>query len=166
MEAASFDVDAFSFVEITPSGPAREKHILVPGPLLPSDGSDVVALKRLDSQPKLAQKISALVPIKVNLGDFQLLNQEVPERIFAHAVARCHHTDLRSPVELSSTDRDQLIDYRVGNQFFIMNEFCQQAKHEKFTKVVNLSTGEIGLVPSVSLMFYPHAKVVEEFEWS
>lgn len=167
MESTAFDVDAFTFVEITPSDPLKQRQLLVPGSLLGSQESNAVALKRQDPAPKLAERICPLVPIRVDLNDLQLRDNK-PERIFAHAVAHSHHSQHTGdlPTGPPSIDKDELVDYSIGDQFILMNEFSQQPKREIFTNVVNLRTGRVGLIPSRCLIFYPYAKVVEEFEWS
>lgn len=154
MDASCFDVNAFVFVEINPSDPQNVKEILVPGALLEFDESCMVVLKRQRQLPKLSKNIPILMAVTTNLKDFRVLDcslPQEPERIFAHAVA------------LQSTDT-----HLSGDQFFLVNCLPKSLEVAKYFEVeaVNLRTGQIKFVPTASLMFYLHAKVAEEFEWS
>lgn len=154
MEASSFDVKAFVFVETNPSDPRNVKEILVPGALLEFDESCMVVLKRQSRIPKLTKNIPILMAVTTDLKDFRVLDRSLPqepERIFAHAVA------------FQSTDA-----YLAGDQFFLVNSLPKNLEVAKYAEVeaVNLRTGQIKFVPTAFLMFYLHAKVVEEFEWS
>lgn len=154
MDASCFDVNAFVFVKINPSDPQNVKEMLVPGALLEFDESCMVVLKRQRPLPKLTKNIPILMAVTVDLKDFRVLDcglPQEPERIFAHAVA------------LRSTD-----NHLSGDQFFLVNclpKSLEAARHFE-VEAVNLRTGRVGFVPTAALMFYLHAKVVEEFEWS
>lgn len=152
MDASCFDVNAFVFVEINPSDPQNVKKILVPGALLEFDESCMVVLKRQRQLPKLSKNIPILMAVTTDLKDFRVLDYSLPqERIYAHAVA------------LRSTDT-----HLSGDQFFLINCLPRSLEVAKYFEVeaVNLRTGQIKFVPTAALMFYLHAKVVKEFEWS
>lgn len=152
MEYSSFDVNAFVFVETNPSNPRNPKEILVPGALLNFDESHMVVLVRQGRRPKQAKHIPILMAVTIDLKDFQVVDHSL-QRISAHAVASCG----------KSADT-----YLAGDQFFLINSLPKrlEATRNFETEVVNLRTGKVGFVPTAALIFYPHVKVVEEFEWS
>lgn len=170
MEASCFDVDAYAFVEIDPRNPLKSKEILVPGAFLgPPDASSTVVLTQQEHRG--FKKKSFLSTLTVNLGDFKLLDDNPsPKRIFAHAVAGHHFDSRRASTGAVSTTRGELMEYRVGDQFFVMDSLNEkdihQGKYDYAIEVVNLRNAEVGLMPATCLYFYPHAKVVEDFEWS
>lgn len=151
MEYSSFDVNTFVFVETNPPNLREAKEILVPAALLKFDESHMVALVR-QYRPKPAKHIPILMAITTDLKDFQVLDHSL-QRISAHAVASCG----------KSADT-----YLAGDQFFLINSLPKKLEVAKNfeVEVVNLRTGQTGFVPTAALIFYPHAKVVEEFEWS
>lgn len=151
MEYSSFDVHAFVFVETNPPNPRKVKEILVPAALLNSDESHMVALVR-QCRPKLGKHIPILMAVTTDLKDFQVVDHSL-QRISAHAVASCG----------KSVDT-----YLAGDQFFLINSLPKRLEVAKNfeVEIVNLRTGKTGFVPTAALIFYPHAKVVEEFEWS
>lgn len=163
MEASRFDVDAFVFVETNPSNPRKAKEILVPGALLEFDETHIVVLERQSQRPKPAKNIPILMAVTTDLKDFRVLDCNLPQepvRIFAHAVAS--HGMSTTPIDGAG------IAYSAGHQFFLVNFLPKELEPAKYDKVevVNLQTGQVGFVPAAALVFYIHAKVVEEFEWS
>lgn len=177
MEASSFDVDAYVFVEIDPSNPEKVKEVLVPGNLLNvtslNDVSSSVVLKRQGLHRGSAKGIPVLTTLTVDLNDFQILDSSLPpERIFAHAAALYRLDTRRMPTgAASAVGEKRLMDYSAGDQFFLIDSFCGKlipgrGKYDHPIEVVKVSTGQVGFVPAACLNYYPNAKVVEEFEWS
>lgn len=152
MEYSSFDVGAFVFVEIVPSDPEKIQEILVPGELLAFDGSHIVALFRQCQYPGLGENIPILTAVMTNLDGFRVVDFTI-QRIHAHAVA----------------SRGKSADtYLVGDRFFLLNSLSEGLEVTRYNRfeAVNLRTGQVNFVPASALIFYHHAHVVEEFEWS
>lgn len=155
MDSSSFDILALPFVEINPKDPSNIKKVFVPQSLLQAacDLPEVTVLERENPTPA-TKNISAVQVKIVNLVDFYTPGAAPKEKLLAHAVARYHHVG----------NRPELMDYSEGDQLFLMEERTTLPKSNQIIKAFNLSKGKIGLVPVSSLLFYPHAKVVEDFE--